>query len=183
MLFRSNDTATTEIYTQAYTLSLHDALPIAAGRGARARIPRPGRAGRRWHGHVGRGRRAGAGRSPWCRSRGAGGIHVSMLWPPESLFRGRHDPPANPGRSGDRPRGEGMRLAACVPAAGSRNLQVKPGVAGWERRGRRAAAGNGSRRRSRCSVPSEARPIPMRRRSSLRGSCDEVGGLRPVYYS
>ena len=28
MLFRSNDTATTEIYTQAYTLSLHDALPI-----------------------------------------------------------------------------------------------------------------------------------------------------------
>ena len=28
MLFRSNDTATTEIYTQAYTLSLLDALPI-----------------------------------------------------------------------------------------------------------------------------------------------------------
>ena len=28
MLFRSNDTATTEIYTQAYTLPLHDALPI-----------------------------------------------------------------------------------------------------------------------------------------------------------
>ena len=28
MLFRSNDTATTEIYTQAYTLSLHVALPI-----------------------------------------------------------------------------------------------------------------------------------------------------------
>ena len=28
MLFRSNDTATTEIYTIAYTLSLHDALPI-----------------------------------------------------------------------------------------------------------------------------------------------------------
>ena len=28
MLFRSNDTATTEIYTQRYTLSLHDALPI-----------------------------------------------------------------------------------------------------------------------------------------------------------
>ena len=25
MLFRSNDTATTEIYTQRYTLSLHDA--------------------------------------------------------------------------------------------------------------------------------------------------------------
>ena len=31
MLFRSNDTATTEIYTQAYTLSLHDALPISIG--------------------------------------------------------------------------------------------------------------------------------------------------------
>ena len=30
MLFRSNDTATTEIYTQRYTLSLHDALPISA---------------------------------------------------------------------------------------------------------------------------------------------------------
>ena len=28
MLFRSNDTATTEIYTDRYTLSLHDALPI-----------------------------------------------------------------------------------------------------------------------------------------------------------
>ena len=28
MLFRSNDTATTEIYTDYYTLSLHDALPI-----------------------------------------------------------------------------------------------------------------------------------------------------------
>ena len=29
MLFRSNDTATTEIYTGPYTLSLHDALPIS----------------------------------------------------------------------------------------------------------------------------------------------------------
>ena len=28
MLFRSNDTATTEIYTRKDTLSLHDALPI-----------------------------------------------------------------------------------------------------------------------------------------------------------
>ena len=28
MLFRSNDTATTEIYTVEHTLSLHDALPI-----------------------------------------------------------------------------------------------------------------------------------------------------------
>ena len=28
MLFRSNDTATTEIYTALDTLSLHDALPI-----------------------------------------------------------------------------------------------------------------------------------------------------------
>ena len=34
MLFRSNDTATTEIYTGPYTLSLHDALLIfAAGTG------------------------------------------------------------------------------------------------------------------------------------------------------
>ena len=30
MLFRSNDTATTDIYTAFYTLSLHDALPILA---------------------------------------------------------------------------------------------------------------------------------------------------------
>ena len=29
MLFRSNDTATTEIYTQFDTLSLHDALPTS----------------------------------------------------------------------------------------------------------------------------------------------------------
>ena len=29
MLFRSNDTATTEIYTLWHTLSLHDALPIS----------------------------------------------------------------------------------------------------------------------------------------------------------
>ena len=36
MLFRSNDTATTEIYTTYDTLSLHDALPIS-GRGADAR--------------------------------------------------------------------------------------------------------------------------------------------------
>ena len=39
MLFRSNDTATTEIYTPVNTLSLHDALPIYAaltnGDGAR----------------------------------------------------------------------------------------------------------------------------------------------------
>ena len=33
MLFRSNDTATTEIYTRTYTLSLHDALPITMGCG------------------------------------------------------------------------------------------------------------------------------------------------------
>ena len=29
MLFRSNDTATTEIYTSIDTLSLHDALPVS----------------------------------------------------------------------------------------------------------------------------------------------------------
>ena len=34
MLFRSNDTATTEIYTPTNTLSLHDALPISVARGA-----------------------------------------------------------------------------------------------------------------------------------------------------
>ena len=33
MLFRSNDTATTEIYTQRYSLSLHDALPISVALG------------------------------------------------------------------------------------------------------------------------------------------------------
>ena len=34
MLFRSNDTATTEIYTHSDTLSLHDALPISMHGGA-----------------------------------------------------------------------------------------------------------------------------------------------------
>ena len=34
MLFRSNDTATTEIYTVGNTLSLHDALPTSIGPGA-----------------------------------------------------------------------------------------------------------------------------------------------------
>ena len=33
MLFRSNDTATTEIYTTVHTLSLHDALPITTTTG------------------------------------------------------------------------------------------------------------------------------------------------------
>ena len=44
MLFRSNDTATTEIYTVRYTLSLHDALPISTRRARdalfRAVVPR-----------------------------------------------------------------------------------------------------------------------------------------------
>ena len=35
MLFRSNDTATTEIYTSLHTLSLHDALPIWIDAGTR----------------------------------------------------------------------------------------------------------------------------------------------------
>ena len=35
MLFRSNDTATTEIYTIQHTLSLHDALPILIALGNR----------------------------------------------------------------------------------------------------------------------------------------------------
>ena len=39
MLFRSNDTATTEIYTTHNTLSLHDALPISAVRPASRRQP------------------------------------------------------------------------------------------------------------------------------------------------
>src|SRR5213596_4246153 len=33
IIFFFNDTATTEIYTRPYTLSLHDALPISARRG------------------------------------------------------------------------------------------------------------------------------------------------------
>ena len=41
MLFRSNDTATTEIYTVPYTLSLHDALPIALTLGLIAWIESP----------------------------------------------------------------------------------------------------------------------------------------------
>ena len=43
MLFRSNDTATTEIYTTYDTLSLHDALPILSRpwRGHRQRVGLP----------------------------------------------------------------------------------------------------------------------------------------------
>ena len=37
MLFRSNDTATTEIYTSSHTLSLHDALPISVFLGSTKR--------------------------------------------------------------------------------------------------------------------------------------------------
>ena len=45
MLFRSNDTATTDIYTDVDTLSLHDALPICGaehstkGPGSKMRVP------------------------------------------------------------------------------------------------------------------------------------------------
>ena len=42
MLFRSNDTATTEIYTRKDTLSLHDALPIyTAHRSDSLALPHP----------------------------------------------------------------------------------------------------------------------------------------------
>ena len=37
MLFRSNDTATTEIYTRRHTLSLHDALPLSPPEGGARR--------------------------------------------------------------------------------------------------------------------------------------------------
>ena len=40
MLFRSNDTATTEIYTVRNTLSLHDALPICRARETEAELGR-----------------------------------------------------------------------------------------------------------------------------------------------
>ena len=39
MLFRSNDTATTEIYTDMHTLSLHDALPIRTDTVIRDALP------------------------------------------------------------------------------------------------------------------------------------------------
>ena len=39
MLFRSNDTATTEIYTTTDTLSLHDALPILGARQLPQELP------------------------------------------------------------------------------------------------------------------------------------------------
>ena len=41
MLFRSNDTATTEIYTASNTLSLHDALPISLADGASRLLTNP----------------------------------------------------------------------------------------------------------------------------------------------
>ena len=42
MLFRSNDTATTEIYTDMHTLSLHDALPISKPAHGKAKVARIG---------------------------------------------------------------------------------------------------------------------------------------------
>ena len=44
MLFRSNDTATTEIYTGIHTLSLHDALPIYLGHACLRQVDLPRRA-------------------------------------------------------------------------------------------------------------------------------------------
>ena len=41
MLFRSNDTATTEIYTGIHTLSLHDALPISRRLGTSVKVVVP----------------------------------------------------------------------------------------------------------------------------------------------
>ena len=46
MLFRSNDTATTEIYTNLNTLSLHDALPISVWEGTCDRVAYPQAMGR-----------------------------------------------------------------------------------------------------------------------------------------
>ena len=60
MLFRSNDTAPTEIYTPRHTLSLHDALPISACR-RRLELPRrwpPRRSGTCARRSVGRGAKA-----------------------------------------------------------------------------------------------------------------------------
>src|SRR6186713_3746142 len=53
-VFFFNDTATTEIYTPLYTLSLHDALPIAASWRARGETahPRGRRRGRRSEEHT-----------------------------------------------------------------------------------------------------------------------------------
>ena len=42
MLFRSNDTATTEIYTVSDPLSLHDALPISLASKPEDFLNRPG---------------------------------------------------------------------------------------------------------------------------------------------
>src|SRR5210317_71717 len=39
LLFFFNDTATTEIYTLSYTLSLHDALPIYSSHIQKSRMP------------------------------------------------------------------------------------------------------------------------------------------------
>src|SRR2546429_7701639 len=68
LFFFFNDTATTEIYT----LSLHDALPISAGRAApdRAVAAAPGPLARRRHRRAGRVRPAPVGRGDRARRRG-----------------------------------------------------------------------------------------------------------------
>ena len=76
MLFRSNDTATTESYTQAYTLSLHDALPICV---LEARVHRVAEAGQL---RVSEHRAVDA-----IQAAGVGAINVILSTPPE-----RRDP-------------------------------------------------------------------------------------------
>ena len=97
MLFRSNDTATTEIYTQQDTLSLHDALPISGQAHLEAaqfiapehvhRHPFAGPVLRQQHVQAGRRIEAHAGCPQdieWCLA--GGELHVLQSRPITTLF-------------------------------------------------------------------------------------------------
>src|SRR5213596_3030019 len=179
--FFFNDTATTEIYTRPYTLSLHDALPISAP-GARAAGAGRGVDARRIHGRAdarrrargGPGQRRAPGRAgPPARrrdalSRGAAGLRARVARGPDPR-RGAQGPrrgalaarvverssaPAA-ARDGGRP-GPGGRLVLSRRSPQSRGRPR--GCAGCLRAGRRARAPQhpGALRSGNCARPAQS---------------------------
>src|SRR5213596_2462634 len=155
--FFFNDTATTEIYTRPYTLSLHDALPISGLAAADARRGAAGRAGRLAANR--RARRAGLRVSHRAaRERGAAA-------PTAAEPRGK-------GMGSSRPPARARRVPGGARRASQRGrCLVQRGYRGIGRLGRRDGAGESRARRriarSRPAVPRvvqsrAARPAPGR---------------------
>ena len=119
MLFRSNDTATTEIYTVSDTLSLHDALPIS---GQNLRPPKA----RTW---------APRGRTPVVRVSGKGSGRVSVAGlaclKPGSRSRLFYRVRVHRGRKGERRSMSEADYAGLITAA-HQQLQA-PVILVWDR--------------------------------------------------